>query len=353
MKKILFVNASLSSGGSERVMALIASEIAKDEQFEVNMILLRKKDRTYEIDKRVEVIQFDNSGFKPIMFLLRIFNLHKMIAIKKPDYVVSFMDDIALFTSISCLGLKTKLIISIRNNPLRKQKYINKWLANNFSNPRAYKMVFQTKQARDCYPESIRNKSIIIANPINDSIPDIYIKQRKKNVVAVGRFTEQKNFTMLIRAFATFHRKHIDYKLIIYGQGHLLQQYIEEAERLKISEFVSFPGYVSDVDNQIVDAGIYVSSSNYEGISNAMLEAMAMGIPCICTDCPIGGARLVISHAENGILIPVGDEKMLYEQLCYMVEHPSFTAHISEEACKVRERFSIRRIVDQWKEVFI
>ena len=102
--------------------------------------------------------------------------------------------------------------------------------------------------------------------------------------------------------------------------------------------------------NQIVDAAAYVLSSDYEGISNSLLEAMAMGIPVISTDCPIGGSRMLIEHKKNGMLVPVGDKRALIEAMKYIIEHAEDAERMGQEAAKVKERFSIQAVADAWLE---
>ena len=99
------------------------------------------------------------------------------------------------------------------------------------------------------------------------------------------------------------------------------------------------------------DASIYVSSSNYEGISNSMMEALAMGVPTVCTDCPIGGAALMIKNNINGILIPVNDEEALYKAMEKIIENKEFTEKISSNAIKIKEEYSIEKIVNKWEEL--
>lgn len=93
---------------------------------------------------------------------------------------------------------------------------------------------------------------------------------------------------------------------------------------------------------------IHVSSSDYEGISNSMLEALAIGLPCICTDCPVGGAKMVIKNNINGILIPVGDQKALEQKMILLAENDELIEKLSQNAVKIRTKLSISNIADEW-----
>ena len=122
---------------------------------------------------------------------------------------------------------------------------------------------------------------------------------------------------------------------------------------LNISDCVRFCGYVDDVDHKIRDASIYVSTSNYEGISNSMIEALAMGIPTICTDCPVGGASLMIKNNVNGILIPVGGKDELYDSIVKLINDENFARKIGKEGLKVKKDYSITSIVNMWEDCIL
>lgn len=173
----------------------------------------------------------------------------------------------------------------------------------------------------------------------------------RKKIVAVGRFTTQKNFPMLIRAFSEFHKKHSEYELVIYGEGELRTEYMKLIDELGLAYFVKLPGYVSDVNERMRSAAMYVSASNFEGISNAMLEALAMGVPSVCTDCPVGGAAMVIQDGRNGILIPVGDEQALYQQMCHLVENCEYAENLAQNALDIKNEYSIEMIANRWFKI--
>ena len=93
---------------------------------------------------------------------------------------------------------------------------------------------------------------------------------------------------------------------------------------------------------------MYVNSSDSEGLSNAMLEALAIGLPCICTDCPVGGARATVKDGENGILVPVGDETALAAAMTRIAEDPALAAKLSANAALLREALSQERVTERW-----
>ena len=352
MKKILFVNSSLTSGGSERVMTLLANEFA-NKGYDVDMVLLYKYEKdTYEVDSKINVIRFlYNDKIKIIKKIKQLSKLRKVLKKNRYDYVFSFMLSINILTLLASLGLKNKIIISERCNPYISHGFIKETLSK-ILYKKAYKIVFQTEYAMNYYNEKIRALSVVIPNPIDSKIlPDVCKGKREKRIVGVGRLSNQKNFKLLISGFTTFVEEFKDYKLEIYGEGELLEELKKYAKECGITDKVIFKGYVNNVLEKIKDAAMYISTSNFEGISNSMLEALAMGIPSICTDCPVGGAQLIIKNNTNGILIPVGGEKELVESMKLLAKDSKLCEKLSKNAIKVRKDYSIETIAKKWENI--
>ena len=353
MDKYLFVNSSLDSGGSERVMTLIANYFSEQDK-EVHMVLLRdNKTRVYNLNSKIICKQFSYKKRRKLSILVSRFKqLRKYIRDNEIDYVISFMWDINLFTLIACLGLHKKVIVSERADPRRGKKSLVRSFGQNFLYLLSYKIVFQTNEVLNMFPKWIRKKGVIIHNPINENIPDYYNGERKKIIVAAGRLVEQKNFQLLINGFKDFHNIHPEYSLAIYGDGHLKKELLSLVNEYGLLNVVTLPGYVDNLNEIMKDKCMYVSTSNFEGISNVMIEALAMGVPSICTDCPVGGAALMIENNKNGLLIPVNDKELLVNSMCKIVEDKDFAKNISLEALKVRDKYSISNIGEQWISLF-
>jgi glycosyltransferase involved in cell wall biosynthesis len=146
------------------------------------------------------------------------------------------------------------------------------------------------------------------------------------------------------------HKSFPEYELHIYGEGEEKENLVEYITKKRITEKVFLDGFFANIHEEIKDAAMYVSTSNYEGMSNSMLEALALGIPTICTDCPSGGARMVITNGVNGLLIPVGDEKALIEAMFFLIENPKDSARMSINGEKIVDRLSEKKIVDKWEK---
>ena len=196
----------------------------------------------------------------------------------------------------------------------------------------------------------MQKKMVVIPNPIDLSLPEPVNGPRSKSVVFVGRLHKQKNPELLLTAFSEFVHEFTEYTLHIFGQGELEEELKSKVISLGIEDKVVWHGFCKDVRAQIVAAGMYVLSSNYEGISNSMLEAMAMGIPVIATDCPIGGSAVYIENEINGIIIPVGGKDNLIEAMKKLAADKEFAQKISYNGAKVREKYPIGLIADLMME---
>jgi glycosyltransferase involved in cell wall biosynthesis len=157
---------------------------------------------------------------------------------------------------------------------------------------------------------------------------------------------------MLIRAFAYIYKKHKDYKLIIYGNGSMKEELKTYASQLLPRRSFVFESASEEILKKINDAGIFVLSSDYEGLPNALIEAMAIGLPCVSTDCPSGGPRMLIDNYKNGILVDVADEEALAMALNEIILNKNLADKLGKNAKKIRFRLEEEKIINEWENFF-
>ncbi len=351
-KEVLFINHCLTGGGSEKAMTLIANYFVK-QGINTSMVLLNKQKRTYMVDERIHIIECycPIQGNKWIWHLKRIKTIRDVLKKSKAKIVITFMWDINMNVILANWGLKKKIIASERCDPRHETRKLIKF-AMNFILPFADFSVFQTEQVRNYYPKRVQKKSCVIPNALADDLPPPNRSTIEKTIVAIGRMTEQKNFEMLINVFSDFLRKFSEYYLIIYGDGPLRTKLQKQAQDLGIENKVFFPGYVSNINYRIKNASMYINSSNYEGISNAMLEAMAMGVPSVCTDCPVGGASMTISNEINGLLVPVNNANALLDAMCKIASSSKLSKKLSMASIQIRKTLNINAIGNDWLQIY-
>lgn len=271
--------------------------------------------------------------------------------------VIAFLQPSIPMVVLAARGLPNRIIISERGNPerLMKKRYGKNFIRKYYD--RVHTAVFQTEEAMKSYPTSVGKKGVVISNPIKSDLPDPFMGERNKNITTFCRVSLQKNLPMMINAFSMLHKEYPEYKLRIIGdalneEGIKVQESIEkQIKELRLVDSVELLPFSPNVHEEILEDFMYVNSSDYEGISNAMLEAMAIGLPVVCTDCPIGGAHATIQNEENGMLVPVGDSKAMYQAMREIIEDKELAEKLSRNASKLRETLSLENIAKQWMEL--
>ena len=346
-KKIIFILGSMGKGGAERVISILSQDFAnRGWQTDICMLLFNKVE--YELNPTTSVHDFSNGGGSRIKRLPYWLKAIRSVVLKEnPDVIVSFAARINIITMLACLGLHKKIVVSERNDPNADGRGRIVDFLTNLLYPRAAAVVFQTKRAMNYFGDRVKKRGCIIPNPIT---VDAYVGVTNKNkIVTVGSMKEQKNHILLIEAFSDVVRKHPELELTIYGEGTLRKKIQNRIDELGISENVFMPGVSSTVHKDISDASIFVLSSDYEGLSNALLEAMMMGIPCISTNC--AGSDEYVEDGVNGLLTPVGDRNALASAIVGFVENDELRERCGREAKKVSERVGLERTLEQWRRV--
>ena len=348
MEKITFLIGGLHGGGAERVTVALGNYFNKL-GYDVNFISFSQGENIYDFNENIKLDFLPEKNSK-ISFFIRLNFLKKLLKDKSPDFVIS----LGLGHQYLCLGnlmKKYKFILSERNSPKDYYTHSYERFFNKYCFERAYKVVFQTTEAQEYYSKNIQNKSEIIFNPLTDNLPKPFKGSRQKKIAFVGRLAEQKNVYMLLNAFNLFNKKYPEYILELYGEGNQRKELELYVEKLNLKENIKFKGQVKNVQDKIIDSAMYISSSNYEGMSNSMIEAMAIGLPVICTDCPAGGARMVIDNNVNGILIPIKNEKALFKAMCKIVDNPDFANMLSTNSRILGHTLSSDKICQKWVDL--
>ena len=349
MKKIVFITNSISYGGAAKMLCFIAESIATIGH-EVTIINLKntgdKSGYIRSIDKKINLKQVDSN--KRINQILDIYKISKEF---KADTIVGFTSFPNIYAVIVGKMLHIPSIISERGDPSKttgnskiKDKIAN-WIINLSAGG-----VFQTEGAMQFFGKKLQKRSIVIPNPIfvDDNVTRSCNK-RNNTVVSVGRFDNyQKRYDVMLKSFKIFSENHPEYKLKLYGSGPD-ELYIKTlACDLQIQNKIVFEGVSAKPMEEIVNEGMFIITSDFEGISNSLLEAMAIGMPCVSTDHSPGGARLLIQDHVNGLLAPVGDEISLARAMNEFADNEELANKCGKNAELVKVRFSPEIIIKQW-----
>ncbi|MDD3206372.1 MAG: glycosyltransferase [Lachnospiraceae bacterium] len=354
MKKIAFYINSLDKGGAQRVIVNL-SESLYQSGVEVVLVTTKKAEEEYAVSEGIRRVYSEITGKEVTNNRIRNFchRFHKLRTIwkqEKPDVIVSFIGKNNFMAIATAAMLPISVAVSVRGEPT-EEYYTNamRMIARHLFRF-ADGVIFQTEDAKAFFPENVQKKSKILPNPLDTAcMRPVFTGKRENTIVSVGRIDENKNQKMIIDAFISNHEKHPEMKLIIYGNGEKRESLLQYIKEKQMQEFIEMPGNVSHVPDYIEKARIFILASDTEGMPNALLEAMALGLAVISTDCPCGGPRTIIQSGENGILVPVRDTKALARALEQILENPVLEQKLGANARQVQKKFAPDTVNEQWK----
>lgn len=403
-KHIVMYIGSLNKGGAERVMCnlaeffhgkgykvTLATTYLSDDEYELPhaawKVLSKEEDNAVKVLNPDEEIRYvDLKGGEPLginrVFTAlmpyekgsRIQNFHRRIEKLtntwekiKPDLILSFLGKNNVMAIQSAAGLGIPVVVSVRATPSEEYASFGLKLAMNLLFPSAAGVVVQTNGAMNYFKPSIRKKCRVLPNAVNgefvahDVVP---FDKRKKVIVSVGRLDENKNQKLIINAFSFLVKKHPEYRLMIYGDGPLRDLLTKLCGRLEILDEtgkgangkVTFMGSVDRIADRISEAEFFVLSSKTEGMPNALIEAMSLGLCCISTDCPCGGPLDLITNGKNGLLIPMDSDVTMAANIFHALERladdPVAARTMGGNALEVREKYNPDAVNDMWLKYF-
>ena len=250
---------------------------------------------------------------------------------------------------IATRGLPVKTLVSVRNDP--NKEYAGKlgWFVGKVLLPMADGCVFQTGDAQKWFPRKLQSKSKIIYNAVKEDFYSVERKPIRGEIVTCGRLTEQKNHKLLINAFAKVQKAYPFAVLKIYGEGTLREELQDQINALDLNEKVFLMGATNNVAKALESADLFVLSSDYEGMPNALMEAMAAGVPCISTDCPCGGPRELLG-ADSLQLVEIGNEKSMVEKILEVFSNEKIKEKMHTDSQIKAARFTPDAIYNQWMD---
>lgn len=354
--KLLFINTGIGYGGASKMIVWVANQCAVAGH-DVTFLTYRDKIIRQPLNPKVKLIQeeLEDAGGTIKLFHSAKW-LHHFINANCFDIGVAFLSPSILRMALAAKGTKMKVIFSHRGDPFFmiptksvKSKIVN--VLNAWAFKQADRYIFQTRMAQAYYDKSIQDRSVVIPNPIHPlKRTEIREGNIRKSFVAIGRLDlKQKRQDVMIEAFNYISSKYPDFKLEIYGDG---EDEAKVREMIASNSNILLMGKTSDVASVIQNACATVLSSDYEGIPNALLESMSLGVPSISTDCSPGGAAMLIRNKENGLLVPRGDIKALASAMEYIITHSKEAERMGVQAMEVNELYDEKAIADKWIIVF-
>ncbi|MBQ6733888.1 MAG: glycosyltransferase [Lachnospiraceae bacterium] len=270
----------------------------------------------------------------------------------KPDLIISANAKNNVMAMLSSIGLDIPVIVCVVANPATEYASRQLYLSMVATFPRAAAVVLQLEAQASFFPPKVRERTIVIRNALDETfLKPPYEGEREKTIVSVGTLNHNKNHQMLVKAFARLLPKYPDWRLVIYGEGNERRHLTQLVGALGIRGTVELPGMRENIAEEIYKAGMFVLCSNEEGMPMTLLEAMAMGIPCISTDCPCGGPREIVKDGFNGLLTPVGDVARMETAMIRFLGNRGLTKSCSGRAPEVRKIFHPDLVYAAWDDL--
>ncbi len=355
-RRITLVIASLGWGGAQKIITAMANHWAR-QGWQVTLISMDEENDPpfFPIDEAVDLLALGVKGHTASPFqaisenFKRLTTLRRAIVDSAPDVVISFLSVTNVRALLATIGLNLPVIVSERGDPNRRS--ISRawhWLRAAIY-PFAKASVAQTDYAKNCFPGSIRRRCLVIPNPV--LIPEKPASRTSKTVIGVGHLVPVKGFDVLVRAFGRIAQNHPDWRLRIWGHGDERERLLALATEFGIADRLELPGLTDQPGAWASEASIFVLASRHEGFPNALLEAMASGLPVIATDCPIGGPRAMIAPGQTGLLVPNEDETAMADALDQLMTDETQAARLAGAARERAEDFAMDKVMTRWTEL--
>ena len=356
---IAFLIPTLGSGGAERVITLMSNYWA-EKGYNITLYSMDShlNKPFFPLNKKVNYEPLDilNPSTGTIKkSLIPIVKLRKKLNSLKPDVLIAHLD-IAIFLSLLATRFSNqKIIIYEGTNPYLSKTNRFVKAANLYLSFFSSRVILQTHQIAKTFPVYLQKKISVIYNPIKEpeelnQVTDYQKNLSRKNIVSVGRLVPAKGYDTLLKAFSIFIEKHPDWSLTILGEGNERNKLEKLCYDLNIAKHVDLRGRVADPSLIAKDCSMYALTSNYEGLPNALCEAMVLGLPVISTKCKFGPEE-IIEHGKNGLLVPVGDAESISQAFQKLADDVALCQKIGNGAKGIIHRCGINSVMNQWESV--
>ncbi|MBR6147745.1 MAG: glycosyltransferase [Lachnospiraceae bacterium] len=358
MSRIAFHLNCLAQGGAERVVSSLANQLCAMGE-DVFIATEWQEENEFEIDKKITRVhvglrEADEKKSRIIKFMLRIRYLKRFVNEYKPDILIAFAQRANYRALMAAGNSDIPVIISIRTDPVGHYDALSDKIQIRWLFPKAAGCVFQTKGQKEFFYPYLQENSRIILNPINSKyigVESVAESAKEKAVVHHARLVDFKNQPLLLKAFIRVHEKYPDYILRLYGgdSGDGTKEILEDIIKTNhAQDYIFLMGASDNLEHELPKGMIYAFSSDWEGLPNSVLEAMALGMPVISTDCPCGGPATVIRNMENGLLIPIKDEIALADAMIKLIEDRELALSLGNEARNISDIANSASVAEQW-----
>ena len=351
--KIVFLSYLHGFGGAEKQNIMLANAMV-NKGHDVTLVSIYADNICYNLDKRIKYIFMPDRMGGPMRLFSRYIGIINVLRDIKPDITVNFWFQSAYMTAIMKKSITGKVIYSERGDPGDKEYNGLLGLIRKITLPRIDGFIFQSNGAKNFFDKQVQMRSVVIPNPVFIKKKDFpKVKKRRKAIVTIGRLHPQKNQELLIDSFTKISEKFPEYVLEIYGDGELKETLEQKISVLNMTDKILLKGTSKRVHDFLYDASLFVLSSDYEGLPNTLIEAMALGVPCISTDCKPGGARDIIRTGINVVIVPCGNQECLSKAMEQLLSNVDLRDKLGNEATKIIDKLNPNNVYNSWENYFV
>lgn len=359
MKKICFLSGDMSrSGGTERVLAIIANELCKKEDlFEIHILSTVNENMTsfFPLDKRIKQSRILND--KALNFKKQYFKVVKGIRnyVKKNN--IDVFIDVEVISSIFSIPAtrftSTKHIAWEHFNFYENNGSSLRTLARKIDAKCSDYIITLTEEDKNNYLKNLKIKGKIdyIYNPM-ESVEIKNCNINSKQIVSVGRLTYQKGFDILCDVAKDVLSKNPDYKWIILGDGEDKEKLQSKIKEYNLQDRLILKGKVSNVEDYYENSALYVMTSRFEGLPMTLLEAKNHKLPIVSFDCPTGPSEIIRNNV-NGYLVKANDIKEMSNKVNSVLQDDKKLKEFSDKAELDIDKFNINSIIDKWTSLLV
>lgn len=351
--KIILITDSLTSGGAERVMSILANNFS-DIGYNTTIISKSHQPAFYQLNEKIKLvfpktkINYQNKITTLFSRIHLYRDIYKYLKNENPELVIPFSTTTNGAIILLCKMLGLHVIASEHTN--YKVKSIFRWFIKRYIYPHANFLTVLTERDKKEYYDRFMNNVIVMPNPLPLApIENVNISQREKIILAVGNLSRWKikGFDNLLKIFSTVTNKYSDWKLHIAGGGDpmYLQTLIKD---LKLENRVTILGEIKDIQSLMQQSAIFVLPSRWEGLPMVLLEAMSQGMACIAFDCFTGPAD-ILTHGKDGIIIEDQNNTNFAKELSKLIMDEDLRYTLGKNAIETSKTYLPEKIVTRWQ----
>lgn len=369
---ILFFVSSMHAGGAERVAATLSRGwVEHGHRVTLVPTFTGKGKLFYELDERVHLEwladRLGRIGRTPLAPFVKLRAMRKLVKQQRPDVIVSFLTNVNVMVLMATRGLDVPVIVCERTNPAVSTsatpalQRLRRWLY-----PHAAMATVQAEASLAPMMKLVPGmpRVSVVPNPLPPDLPgprswapapqdgSAMTPQPRHRLVAMGRFVPSKRFAGLIAVFGRLAQRFPDWDLAIWGDGPLRDELEARVAQSGMADRILLPGRTGAPWKEMLASDLFVLTSEVEGFPNALIEAMALGLPCVSVDCP-SGPREITRNGQDARLVPLNDEAALEQALAELMGSPAERARLGGVGARsVRDRYGLPQVVAHWDSLF-